>query len=163
MSWDTSGNLKTEIIAQMLVERFGEQKAREIFPLVVNPDDERPQPDAGFPPSVASTDISTDKLILGFLEDGTHRIGSNNWAAASGMSSSGKPMVCNDPHLETSILPGPWYPAGLFMPGNRVVGVHIPGLPVMPIFRNQHVAVGVTNAYGDIAGPLCGNHRSGQS
>jgi len=39
MSWDSSANLETEIIAQMLVDRLGVAKAAEIFPLNINPDD----------------------------------------------------------------------------------------------------------------------------
>lgn len=151
MSWDTSANLKTEIVAQMLVERLGEARAREIFPLNINPDDNAPAYGvARISSSAASTGIQTDATLLGFLETGTHEVGSNNWVAGSRMSAGGKPVVCNDPHLETRILPGPWYPAGLITPDNRVVGVHIPGLPLMPIFRNRHVAVGITNAYGDM-------------
>ena len=151
MSWDTSANLKTEIVAQMLVERLGEARAREIFPLNVNPDDDGVFPFAAATTSpAAATGMQTDATLLGFLETGTHEVGSNNWVAGPRMSAGGKPVVCNDPHLETRILPGPWYPAGLFTPDVRVVGVHIPGLPLMPIFRNRHVAIGLTNAYGDM-------------
>lgn len=150
MSWDTSANLKTEIVAQMLVEKLGQQRAREIFPLIVNPDDEVPRADAAVSYPMASAGIQTDKMLLGFLEDGSHEMGSNNWVLGPGLSVSGKPVVCNDPHLETRILPGPLYPAGLVTPDNRIVGAHIPGLPLMPIFRNRSVAVGITNAYGDM-------------
>ncbi len=150
MSWDSSANLKAEIIAQMLVERLGEARAREIFPLTVNPDDEGPLAEAVLCALSATTRISTDAMIKGFLDGGAHELGSNNWAAGSALSAGGRPVVCNDPHLETVILPGTWYPAGIFTPDLRIVGVHIPGLPVMPIFRNQHVAIGITNAYGDM-------------
>lgn len=150
MSWDSSANLKAEIIAQMLVEHLGEAKALEIFPLTVNPDDEGPRADAGSGVLAASTKISTDDMIKGFLEGGAHELGSNNWVAGPALSAGDRPVVCNDPHLETGILPGTWYPAGIITPDLRIVGVHIPGLPVMPIFRNQHVAVGITNAYGDV-------------
>jgi penicillin amidase len=149
MSWDTSANLKTEIVAQMLLTKLGEQRAREIFPLNVNPDDEDTRADAVYTSHFTSADIQSDNMLLDFLADGTHQVGSNNWAAGPGMSAGGKPVVCNDPHLETRILPGPWYPAGILTPDARIVGVHIPGLPLMPIFRNRHVAIGITNAYGD--------------
>ncbi len=150
MSWDTSANLKTEIVAQMLVEKLGEQTARQIFPLNINPDDESISRLSPVSSSAVVTDVATDSMLSGFLENGTHEVGSNNWAAGPAISSGGKPVVSNDPHLETQILPGPWYPAGLFTAENRIVGVHIPGLPLMPIFRNRHVAIGLTNAYGDM-------------
>lgn len=149
MSWDSSANLRTEVIAHLLVKRFGEQRARGIFPLNVNPDDEINRSVVTMPMPAVAGDISTDRMLLGLLEGGSHAIGSNNWVAGPAIAPGGKPVVCNDPHLDTHILPGPWYPAGLITPALRIVGVHIPGLPLMPIFRNQHVAVGVTNAYGD--------------
>ena len=40
MSWNSAANIYTEVVAQMLVERLGLRKAREIFPLNVNPDRE---------------------------------------------------------------------------------------------------------------------------
>ena len=57
--------------------------------------------------------------------------------------------MANDPHLDSRLLPGPWYPACLITPEFRFVGVSIPGLPGMVIGRNEHIAVGVTNSYGD--------------
>ena len=39
MSWNSAANLDTEIIAQMLVEKLGPEKAKEIFPLNLNPDE----------------------------------------------------------------------------------------------------------------------------
>ena len=150
MSWDSSANLKSEIIAQMLIERLGEARAGEIFPLNINPDDERPPAEAYLPASAAAVRISADAMLIGFLHGGAKEMGSNNWVTGPAQSEGGKPIISNDPHLETGILPGIWYPAGIITPDLRMVGVHIAGLPVMPIFRNQHVAVGITNAYGDV-------------
>jgi len=150
MSWDSSANLKSEIIAQMLIERLGAAKAEEIFPLNINPDDERHPSEADLSPPATAVTISNDAMLMGFLHGGAKEMGSNNWVTDAAQSAGGKPIVSNDPHLETGILPGTWYPAGIITPDLRIVGVHIPGLPVMPIFRNQHVAVGITNAYGDV-------------
>ncbi len=88
-------------------------------------------------------------MLRAYLEDGPLRIGSNNWVAGAGLSTAGRPVVANDPHLEANILPGPWYPCGLIAPGLRAVGVSIPGIGGMTIGRTGHIAVGVTNAYGD--------------
>jgi penicillin amidase len=77
------------------------------------------------------------------------KIGSNNWVVSSRFSSGGKPILANDPHLDARILPGPWYPCALITPNFRIVGTGFPGLGGMIGFRNEHVAVGVTNSYGD--------------
>lgn len=151
MSWDTSANLATEIVAAMLVERVGLEKARELFPLNINPDD----PGSPLQSAVSGAawegalGLASDERLAAFLEDRRLEMGSNNWAASPAKGRDGHPILANDPHLDARILPGPWYPAGLVTPGIRVVGVHIPGLPAMPIMRSEHVAVGITNAYGD--------------
>jgi penicillin G amidase len=151
MSWESAANIETEIIAQMLVEKIGPEKAKEIFPLNINPDDEpRGKASIHFPTSeLARLDFASDKKLLAFLEDRPLQVGSNNWITGPQLSAGGKPIVSNDPHLDARILPGPWYPCGLITPESRWVGVGIPGIPAMVVGRNEHIAVGVTNAYGD--------------
>ena len=151
MSWDSSANLGTEIIAQMLVERIGPKSAGEIFPLNINPDE--PVAEVSQKPPMIDEPVRlglvSDKQIMGYLADRLFEIGSNNWAVDADHSPGGKPIVANDPHLDARILPGPWYPCGLITPESRAVGVIPAGVPGMVIFRNAHVAVGITNAYGD--------------
>jgi len=151
MSWDSSANLGTEIIAQMLVERIGPKSAGEIFPLNINPDE--PVAEVSQKPPMIDEPVrlglASDKQIMGYLADRLFEIGSNNWAVDADHSPGGKPIVANDPHLDARILPGPWYPCGLITPESRAVGVIPAGVPGMVIFRNAHVAVGITNAYGD--------------
>ena len=151
MGWGSAANVQSEILAQMLIEKLGPVKAAEIFPLNINPDDE-PGAAAGItnPPfRNARLNIGLDTNLLAYLEEGPLKIGSNNWTAAPDLSPGGKPIVANDPHLEANILPGPWYPCGLIAPDLRAIGVTIPGMGGMVIGRTNHIATGVTNAYGD--------------
>ena len=152
MSWSTSANVKTEIITQMLIDRLGPEKAAALFPLNVNPDEDAGQAPAKTLAAVRplAIDLQADRDLLGFLDDNPLTVGSNNWAVSPAMSQGAKPILANDPHLDARILPGPWYPCGLMTPELRIVGAHIPGLPAMPIFRNDAVAVGITNAYADV-------------
>ena len=155
MGWDSAANLKSEIVARMLVERLGPEKAREIFPLNINPDERARDAGAGFrvtaPREVQRQIIlSGDAGLIAFLKDEKPlAAGSNNWAVGPKRSASGKPIVANDPHLDARILPGPWYPAGLVTPAFRAVGVTIPGVPGIIAGRNDRIAIGMTNAYGD--------------
>jgi penicillin amidase len=151
MSWDSSANLSTEIVAQMLVDRLGVEKARQIFPLNINPDDPIRETAQGTPRTAAALEqgIASDNRIMGYLQPRPMQIGSNNWAVAAEGSAGGKPIFANDPHLDARILPGPWYPCGIITPGLRAVGVSPAGIPGLVIFRNENVAVGITNAYGD--------------
>ncbi|RJX28689.1 MAG: penicillin acylase family protein [Desulfarculus sp.] len=148
MSWGSSANLNTEVVAQMIVDRVGPGKAREILPLNVNPDEEGPPKRRGAPPA-ARLNLAADPALPLLLTGNPLALGSNNWVAGPRLSAGGKPMVANDPHLDARILPGPWYPCALITPQLRVVGVGVPGIPGIVVGRNQHVAWGVTNAYGD--------------
>ena len=151
MSWGSSANLGTEIIAQMLVEKLGMEKAREIFPLNINPDnkDRGRQANTGSGQEVTGINLGPDQALLSFLETDSLRIGSNNWVVGPNASPGGKPILANDPHLDARILPGPWYPVGLITPEMRFVGAGIPGTPSLVVGRNSHIAVGITNSYGD--------------
>ncbi len=151
LSWNSAANLKTEIIAQMLSEAIGPEMARELFPLNINPDDptgtgEDAYAFASFPASIGLAD---DDVIQAYLKNGPLKLGSNNWAASGKHSSGGQPVVANDPHLDARILPGPWYPCALITPELRIVGCGFPGLGGLIVFRNDYVAMGVTNSYGD--------------
>jgi penicillin amidase len=151
LGWNSAGNIEAEIIALMLVEKLGPNKAAEIFPININPDDE---PGAGAnlqkpAPAAANLGAALDKTLLSYLDTGSLRLGSNNWVVDASLSPGGKPVLANDPHLEATLLPGPWYPCGLITPQFRAVGVTIPGTGGMVIGRTEHIAMGVTNAYGD--------------
>ena len=151
MSWNSAANLETEVIAQMLIEKVGLEKAREIFPLNLNPDDPHPK---GAPLKTAlggysPVTFSPEAGLLSLFEERPLQLGSNNWAAGPGLSPGGKPIVANDPHLDARILPGPWYPCALITPEFRMVGAGIAGIPGFVIGRNEHIAFGVTNSYGD--------------
>ena len=153
MGWNSAANLETEVVAQMLVETVGEARAREIFPVTVNPDDPHPavRPKAAPAANRPHFNLAGDGALPALLREtgGVLRVGSNNWVTSGALSASGKPVLANDPHLDARILPGPWYPAGLITPNGRAVGVIIPGLPGMIVGRTERIAVGITNSYAD--------------
>lgn len=151
MSWNSAANIETEIIAQMLIEKVGLEKAKEIFPLNINPDYLPPGTTLSKTHAHESSGINlaSDQSLLAYLQDRPLHIGSNNWTTGSQLSPGGKPILANDPHLDSRILPGPWFPCGIITPEFRMVGVSIPGIPVIVVGRNEHIAIGVTNAYGD--------------
>ncbi|MGI9135198.1 MAG: penicillin acylase family protein, partial [Rhodoferax sp.] len=75
--------------------------------------------------------------------------GSNNWVVAGSHSTSGKPLLANDPHLGLS-APAVWYFAHLQAPGMNVVGATFPGLPFVVLGRTDRVAWGFTNTGPDV-------------
>jgi len=75
--------------------------------------------------------------------------GSNNWAVSGDLTSTGYPILCNDPHLGLS-LPSIWYEAQLSAPDINVYGVTFPGIPTVIIGFNEHISWGFTNAGSDV-------------
>ena len=75
--------------------------------------------------------------------------GSNNWVVAGSRTSSGAPILSNDPHLEMS-LPSIWYEIQLRSADCNVYGVSLPGSPFVIIGFNDSLAWGVTNAQRDV-------------
>jgi penicillin amidase len=75
--------------------------------------------------------------------------GSNNWVVAGSHSTTGKPLLANDPHLALS-APAIWYYAHLKTPSTDVMGASLPGLPYVVLGRNAHVAWGFTNTGPDV-------------
>jgi penicillin amidase len=76
-------------------------------------------------------------------------VGSNNWVVNGSHTKSGKPLLANDPHLSHSI-PSVWYMIHLKAPGLNVAGVSLPGLPVVLLGHNEHIAWGMTNTAPDV-------------
>ncbi|WP_035061652.1 penicillin acylase family protein [Andreprevotia chitinilytica] len=76
-------------------------------------------------------------------------IGSNNWVVDGKRSESGKPLLANDPHLGLSV-PSVFYLAHLSAPGLNAVGATVPGLPVVLLGHNSHIAWGFTNTGSDV-------------
>jgi penicillin amidase len=75
--------------------------------------------------------------------------GSNNWAVDGTKTQSGRPILCNDPHLGLN-LPSLWYEIQLHTPEHSVYGVSFPGSPGVIIGFNDSIAWGVTNAARDV-------------
>lgn len=143
-------NFKAEVVAQKLIDKIGIERAKEIFPLTVNPDWEAKSAGLGGPGAGQWLGVQWSDLAVAPETLNHQGLGSNNWAIAPSRSASGKAMVVNDPHLDSRILPGYWHPIGLFAPGVQAVGAALPGMPGIMVGRTKHVAFGVTNAYGDV-------------
>jgi penicillin amidase len=75
--------------------------------------------------------------------------GSNNWVVGGIKTASGRPILCNDPHLGLN-LPSLWYEMQIHTPGYNTYGVSFPGSPAIIIGFNDSIAWGVTNSSRDV-------------
>jgi penicillin amidase len=75
--------------------------------------------------------------------------GSNNWVVSGKWTTTGKPLLANDPHLEMQ-SPSVWYLAEIKAPGLDVMGATMPGMAGVVIGHNTTIAWGVTNVNPDV-------------
>jgi penicillin G amidase len=80
-------------------------------------------------------------------------VGSNNWVVSGKLTSTGKPLLANDPHLGHQ-TPAIWHQIHLVIPGEQehmnAIGVIFPGAPGVVVGHNEKVAWGVTNTGPDV-------------
>jgi penicillin amidase len=82
-------------------------------------------------------------------------IGSNSWVVSGSRTTTGKPLLANDPHLALSI-PGIWSQVNLQCRQVtqacpfRVSGFTFSGVPGVVIGHNEHIAWGMTNLRPDV-------------
>ena len=69
--------------------------------------------------------------------------GSNNWAISPERTSTGRPILANDPHRAQSV-PSLRYAVHLSAPGMDVIGAGEPALPGISIGHNGKIAFGLT-------------------
>lgn len=76
-------------------------------------------------------------------------LGSNNWAVAGSKTQSGKPILCNDPHLNLN-LPSIWFEVQITTPKFSAYGASLPGAPGIISGFNEDIAWGITNVSHDV-------------
>ncbi len=149
MAWNLGGNWETELMRARLIELLGAEKAADLLP---------GYPQEGpfiIPPEVKDysgllpLDLDRVMAVRRLLKMDGEGIGSNNWVVAGSRSSSGMPLLANDPHLGMQ-MPSVWYEVGLHSPTLRAVGVSFPGAPGVVIGHNGRIAWGVTNVNPDV-------------
>lgn len=79
-----------------------------------------------------------------------HQIGSNEWAVSGRFTKDGRALVANDPHLSLG-LPSNFYDVQLTtVEGLSVIGSSIPGVPMVLLGQNRHIAWGLTTTGYDV-------------
>lgn len=147
MGWNLGGNWETEVVRAYLVAKIGPERAAKlesgydpIHPLII-------------PPGLSYQGINPGMLEqyawLKELSGFGQLSGSNNWVVDGTMTTTGAPILCNDPHLGQAI-PSIWFECHLVAGDIDVVGASFPGAPGVVIGHNRHVAWGVTNAVSDV-------------
>jgi len=178
MAWDLGGNLDEEITRTKLAATTSAANINSLYPaypydrnepIIANASLDQ---DGAFSPTppveteanrgMLTKDLlksldSVDKVIKGLPQllgrgDG---IGSNSWVVSGEHTTTGKPLLANDPHLGAT-MPGIWTQVGLhcnkFSPQcpYDVSGFSFSGLPGVVIGHNSSISWGFTNLNPDV-------------
>jgi penicillin amidase len=147
MGWSLCGNWETEIIRARIIATLGAKRAAKLesgydpkHPLIIPPGVEYRGVNLGM-----LEQYEQIKQLTGFGMLGA----SNNWVVDGTMTTTGSPILCNDPHLGQT-APSIWYECHLVAGDIDVIGASFPGTPGVIIGHNQHIAWGITNAVSDV-------------
>ena len=157
MAWNLSGNWEAELFRAALIEKYGEADGLQAIADLIPPY----APDAPLiaRPQASSGRAPVDLIALGrdleaLVGSRGRGIGSNNWVVAGSRTTTGEPLLANDPHLSLGI-PSVWYfnglhcdPVGPDCPFDAV-GASFPGAPAVIIGHNARIAWGATNVGPD--------------
>jgi len=179
MAWDLRGNMDDEITRAIASVRHTPQEVRQLYPpypykrhkpivtqgRVVDGVFEQDARRGGSRKPARPPFGPAAVHALDGLEQGLNRIprmmghgdgvGSNAWVVDGKHSSTGMPILANDPHLGISV-PGIWYQMGLHCRQLSsacpfdVTGFTFSGLPGVVIGHNQQIAWGFTNLGPDV-------------
>lgn len=150
MAWLTAENFMFEVSRARILANLSQEQVQELFP---------PYQDGApviVPPGVDGYAWLKDSNIEdldGGLEDAlggpTANWGSNQWSIHGDRTATGKPIFANDTHL-VNALPSVWYHVGLHGGSFDLVGLSLPGVPLIVAGTNGKIAWGVTDMLPDV-------------
>lgn len=139
MALQLSGNTSHEIRRAKLLKDYGADDVS--FLTRFNRDTPNPVGFAGLP------DLNWD-ILAAFIPKLGPDHASNAWVVHGSRTTTGKPILANDPHLGLN-APILWYLAHLKTPEMDLVGVTVPGVPFHILGHNQNIAWGFTTTGSD--------------
>jgi penicillin amidase len=180
MAWDLRGNMEDEIDRVMASTSLSLRQVAQLYPPYPY-ETHQPIVDQGavvdgayeqdatgnatrlprramFPPQVVAELRSLDKVVhhMPSLMGTGDGIGSNAWAVSGSRTSTGMPLLANDPHLAPT-MPGIWYQMGLHCTTVSptcpfdLTGFTFSGVPGVVIGHNDKIAWGFTNLGPDVS------------
>jgi penicillin G amidase len=168
LSWGVSSNWDKELLRGQLITKLGDPaKVAQLMPAytddgptiipgtVMTASKRRGKTGKNALSSALGLDSST---VSGLLELnrriekqtglGADGFGSNNWVISGERTTTGRPLLANDPHLASQI-PANWYLARLTGGDLDVVGATVPGAPGVAIGHNGYISWGLTTVNVD--------------
>ena len=158
MSVSLGANIDDEVL-RLKLARLGMNDAEitDLEPPLAG-DNPPPLPDLrqllGLPTGTLKAGAADGERHYAALDEVISTGASNNWVVGGARTGTGKPILANDPHLGLS-APAIWYLAHLQVKNpdgttKNLVGVTLPGAPLVLLGRNDRLAWGFTNTGSDV-------------
>ena len=142
-AWTQSTNWDAELLRAEIAEGLGWEEMLSLFPDLP----------ADAPPVVPGKDEGTGGRLPGLellrqapLLPGSQ--GSNSWVVSGERTSTGLPLLANDPHVFVQV-PSMFYEVHLSAPGVEAQGIALHFTPGVLIGHNERIAWGYTTLPGD--------------
>lgn len=143
MAMQLSINWRRELLRWRLARKLTPEEIRELWP----------EPDVDVPVAISdrlrASLLPLDRLARTVPEEFSALDASNAWVLDGNLTGTGKPILTNDPHLGLD-APIIWYLAHVQAPGLSLTGATAPGVPILILGHNGHVAWGMTTTGGDV-------------
>lgn len=127
---------------QLTQQNLSEEKLNELFPEILNGCDFELLKKVKFEDKIVPDGVKWMNMV-------SAAIASNNWIVNGDRSTSGSPILANDPHLETNRLPNVWYELSISIKDRFFKGCTMPGLPACLIGRTNDLSWGATYTFMD--------------
>jgi penicillin amidase len=144
LAYSQSPNWESELVRSRLIAKVGYLAAAALEPDVWQPEsDALPRLEDWGPAEMPEPGEMPPIALAGGPG------ASNAWAVSGARSSTGKPLLANDPHMFPR-FPSVFYEAHLAAGGElNVAGASAPGTPGILIGHNRHIAWGITASMAD--------------
>lgn len=161
IAWSLDATWRADLMRGRLVRKLGWNEAERLLdprgssnrPVLQLERDTPPLPGIDPPPECDLPFLGENEMSPPWItnEVDSHIRGSNNWVIGGGMTRSGFPLLCNDPHTLHAI-PTLFYLCHLRSedPQYNVIGASCPGIPGVLLGRNENLAWGATGLFADV-------------
>jgi penicillin amidase len=145
LAFSFSPNWESELVRSRLIARLGYAMAASLEPDIWQPETDALPRLEDWGPAEMPEPGDLPPIAIGGGPGA-----SNAWVVSGERSSTGKPLLANDPHLFPRV-PSVFYEVHLAAGGDlNVTGASAPGAPGVLIGHNRHIAWGITAAMVDV-------------
>ena len=144
LALELTGNYGTELVRARLAPILSAGEMAELFP-----DYPKDAPVTLGRLAALTRDLPLDAMLADLPFGAEPQRASNDWVVDGPHSTTGRPLLANDPHLDYA-APLVWYLARLEAPGLAVAGATIAGAPAVILGHNDAIAWGYTTTNADV-------------